>query len=607
MIIVPEPKKIVSGDETVNFSGLTLAGCELPEHSFEKLSPYISEDGLPLHVKIDTDMSGESYVLNIGEECISVVGGSDRGVYYAILTLVQILRQYESVLPVVRVEDAPDFKIRGFMYDVSRGKVPTLETLKFLADYLSDLKVNMLQLYVEGRAFYYPSLNKYYSAPDDYLTAEDVKNLSDYCKERFIDLVPCGNSYGHMTYWLNQKEFKSLAYSPDGFDWSKGGLHCPAGTLDPTNPDSEKFVKGLFDEMLPSFGDAQLFNIGGDEPFDTLYGDKKLDDDGETYFNYIGKICEDVRSRGLTPMMWGDVAHHHPDKMDRLGDVVFLEWRYDAGLFNDESCQVYADNNKRFCVCPSSSLCNNFTGKTDNTLANIREGAYYGKKYGAEGLINTEWGDGSYAQTQTISYYPAGIGACYAWNAEEFSDDNLKVVLDRDLYHAHVADIVADLGRYINLQTQPVHMIPYLFSALYIRGLDCMQVDYDNYSDPTAYFRRDELLNEEECLAVEKFLDELKSRIDSVEEGIYHRELKFSWSLLKWALMHTRICRSIRNNNPDVALIEEAYDFGTKCVTEQKKLWKIRNKKSDYDLASFRYRRLVKNYRRFLIDLTTEK
>lgn len=49
------------------------------------------------------------------------------------------------MLPCVGIEDWPDFKSRGFLHDITRGKVPRLETLKELADRLSFYKVNQLQ------------------------------------------------------------------------------------------------------------------------------------------------------------------------------------------------------------------------------------------------------------------------------------------------------------------------------------------------------------------------------------------------------------------------------------------------------------------------------
>ena len=49
----------------------------------------------------------------------------------------------------MRILDYPDFPNRGFMLDVSRDKVPQLETLFWLVDLMASFKMNQLQLYME--------------------------------------------------------------------------------------------------------------------------------------------------------------------------------------------------------------------------------------------------------------------------------------------------------------------------------------------------------------------------------------------------------------------------------------------------------------------------
>lgn len=603
--IVPAPKKIIYGNGCVQMRGLNIcSGAELLARcSADKLAPFVAQDGIQTVLALDNNYGDEQYVVEI-DETIKLTAGSQKGLHYATLTLVQALKQCSSELPCVRIEDAPDLAMRGLMLDVSRGKVPTVETAKQAIDLLSELKANVLQLYVEGRAFYYPSKAAYYAEPQDFLTAEDVAELREYARQRFVELVPCGNCYGHMTYWLNQGEFNGLAHSPDGFDWSKGGLHCPAGTLDASNPQSLAFVKGLFDEMLPCFGDAKYCNIGGDEPFDTLFGDKKLDDDGKTYFAHVGKVCDYIRARGMTPMLWGDVAHNHPDKFNSLGDAVFLEWRYEPGQFTDDACEVYRQHGARFVVCPSTAFANTLTGWTDKAITNIAEAAACGKRCGAEGLLNTEWGDGGYTTTRATGVLLESVGACYAWNATEFAIEELCAWLDKEIYGAELASVVADLGRYESCQTQPMHMLPYLFSALYVRGLDCMQVDYDNYSDPTAFFRRDELLTEEECSATDALLDRIEQRMPADGANGYIREAQASLQLLRFAVMHNRVCLSLRNNKPVLDEIRRAADMADVVWAQMTDVWFLRNKRSDYELATFRLRRLARRYRELLKELS---
>ena len=53
----------------------------------------------------------------------------------------------------MEIDDYPDLKLRGVMLDISRSKVPTLSTLKKLVDKFATLKLNHLELYVEGFSF----------------------------------------------------------------------------------------------------------------------------------------------------------------------------------------------------------------------------------------------------------------------------------------------------------------------------------------------------------------------------------------------------------------------------------------------------------------------
>lgn len=49
----------------------------------------------------------------------------------------------------MKITDWPDFANRGIMIDVSRDKVPTMETLYRMVDMLSSWKINQVQLYTE--------------------------------------------------------------------------------------------------------------------------------------------------------------------------------------------------------------------------------------------------------------------------------------------------------------------------------------------------------------------------------------------------------------------------------------------------------------------------
>ena len=82
----------------------------------------------------------EGYRLSISEDGIHIVAHDAAGAFYAAMAMRQIARQSAGAgeLPCLRIEDWPDFPHRGVMLDISRDKVPTMETLYALVDLLAD-------------------------------------------------------------------------------------------------------------------------------------------------------------------------------------------------------------------------------------------------------------------------------------------------------------------------------------------------------------------------------------------------------------------------------------------------------------------------------------
>ena len=92
--------------------------------------------------------AGESYRLVVAGDRVELAGAGPAGLRYAVETLVQLVDE-RGRIPACHIEDSPDLALRGLMLDVSRGKVPTPETLRGLVDLCVRLKLNALMLYVE--------------------------------------------------------------------------------------------------------------------------------------------------------------------------------------------------------------------------------------------------------------------------------------------------------------------------------------------------------------------------------------------------------------------------------------------------------------------------
>lgn len=73
------------------------------------------------------------------------------GVYRVLTTFKMMLSQSEKVsVGFIKIHDYPSIKNRGYMLDISRGRIPNLAHIKKIIDIMTDLKYNQLQLYMES-------------------------------------------------------------------------------------------------------------------------------------------------------------------------------------------------------------------------------------------------------------------------------------------------------------------------------------------------------------------------------------------------------------------------------------------------------------------------
>src|SRR5215217_5269664 len=110
---------------------------------------YGSRGGTTMTLAPGGEIPAQGYRLRIADDDIDLVAGDAAGAFYGVMTLVQMLRQCEGDLPAGEIEDSPDLPSRGVMLDISRSKVPTLETLFSLVDMFCRWKINHLELYTE--------------------------------------------------------------------------------------------------------------------------------------------------------------------------------------------------------------------------------------------------------------------------------------------------------------------------------------------------------------------------------------------------------------------------------------------------------------------------
>jgi len=397
----------------------------------------------------------EAYKATATAAGIELTAGDEAGLFHGLQTLRQLLRQTGGRVPAFTIEDSPDFPRRGIMLDVSRCKVPKMDTLYAIVDLMAQLKLNQLQLYTEHTFAFSEHEAVWHDASP--MTPQEVLALDAYCADRYIELVPNLNSFGHFERWLRHPEYKHLAECPDGFA-RKWGARSPHGTTLRPNRNSLRFLDSLYREFLPNFT-SPLFNVGCDETWELGQGwsKKRCEQRGNTrvYLDFLLGIHKLVQKHDRTMMFWGDIILHQPELIGELPkDIIALEWGYSAKHDFNGRCRHFKQAGVPFYVCPGTSTWQSLTGRLTNAIGNLRSAARYGLRHGAVGYLNTDWGDRGHHQYLPISYPGYLTGAALSWCAKANDDADLAGALDRMVFHDRtgtLGKLVCDLGRVLEL------------------------------------------------------------------------------------------------------------------------------------------------------------
>lgn len=377
---------------------------------------------ISLHIA-DSDASEEAgtpgaYTLTIDIDGIAITGCDFEGVRNGVQTLRQLIRQNGTVLPVLQIEDAPAYRIRGYYLDATRGRVPTLAWLKQWADKLCLYKYNQLQLYIE-HTFAFDGMSETWRGSSP-LTPADILEFDQYCANLGIELVPSVSTFGHQYVAMRTQELRELGEFPEDADRPFSFIErMRHHTLNVADDRAFAFSTQLVDSYLQLFR-TKRFNICADETFDLGKGQSKQEAQrvgvATLYATYVGKLCEHLSQQGREPMFWGDIAIEMPEILETLpNNVTLLNWQYDPEA-TDEKIQLVAKAGAKQIVCPAVWGWNALLPRIDDAWNNIARIARYGVDCGAEGMLVTDWGDFGHINDPRMAVPGMIFGAQYAWN-----------------------------------------------------------------------------------------------------------------------------------------------------------------------------------------------
>ena len=349
------------------------------------------------------EMKDEGYFLDVDANGIIIIAESEKGKFYGVMSLLQMMRRKKRSVVVdgVTIEDFPLEKIRGISDDISRGQVSTVENFKKVIRFLARYKMNTFSPYIEDMFVFknHPLIGTGRGA----LTPQEVKEIDAYAKKYYVDLIPTFETLGHWENILSKPEYLGYAEFPG------------AQTL---NVSDEK-VYALLDEMIgelcASFS-SPYFNMGADESWDVGLGANKerVAKNGlaAVHAEHYKRVADIVKKYGKKPMMYGDIILNQPEILGKIPkDITIVDWHYDAS-FAYGSTEVFKKAGFPFIASPAVWT---FTGPFPNflnTFVNIRNFNRDGFKNGSVGLLTSNWNDYGGEELRELNYYG------YAWTAE---------------------------------------------------------------------------------------------------------------------------------------------------------------------------------------------
>ncbi|HYZ53566.1 MAG TPA: glycoside hydrolase family 20 zincin-like fold domain-containing protein [Streptosporangiaceae bacterium] len=404
----------------------------------------------PPITRLDPTLPPQGYRLRMGADGVSLQAADDAGAAYGRCTIAQLRRACGGELPPGEITDWPDQQIRGVMLDISRSKVPTLATLRDLADRLASWKINQLQLYMEHTFPYTGHEDVWRDASPVF--PDEILSLDAYCRERHIELVPNQNTLGHFERWLRHGRYFPLAANPGGWRTGKGVLMEPM-TLGP-GPAARELIQDLLGQLLPWFSSRRV-NAGLDEPWEL--GDDRVSE----WAGWLAWLRSLRLLDGRELLIWGDVPAGHPGLLGSIpAGVTICDWGYDAGHPFDRRAEALAQAGIPFYLCPGTSSWNSIVGRLANAKANCAAAAAAANDHGACGYLVTDWGNGGHLQYQPVTEAALAYASGVAWCAEANRDMDLARVLDDVVFqdpNGQLGTAVTEMGDAYLALSAPMH------------------------------------------------------------------------------------------------------------------------------------------------------
>ncbi len=278
----------------------------------------------------DESLDCEEYELLITPAEIVARAKTDKGFYYADITMKQISSLYGTV-PCMKIKDKPRFLYRGFMIDCARHMFSVSE-LKKMISVAADVKFNKFHWHLSDDQGFrieltsLPELTEKGSVRDcdsfincksdkpysGYYRKSEIREIVEFCRERFIDVIPELDMPGHQSAFLHVYPQFTCKGDTVSVKTSQGifrDIIC-AG-----NSEAKEYLKKILDEICELFP-YDTVHIGGDEVPKANWKtcgkcQKIMSETGISGYDdlqclFINEMAEYLENKGKNCIVWND-------------------------------------------------------------------------------------------------------------------------------------------------------------------------------------------------------------------------------------------------------------------------------------------------------------
>lgn len=289
-------------------------------------------------------LPAEGYTLDVDSQKVRISGSTDAGLYYGIQTLGQL--NQGGQIPACHIEDAPRFKWRGLLLDVSRHFYDGRYVRKFIDD-MSTYKLNTFHWHLTDDGGWrvemkqYPELTKvgawrkeqgvewnyldlWFPGRDSgqklyggYYSQREVREIVKYAQERNVTIVPEIEMPGHsLAAAASHPELQCDVPPSVMAAWLKDSNSQAPTMVCPGKDSTLEFEKHVLDEVMDLFP-SKFIHIGGDEVDKSLWHQCRacqarmkalgLKNEDELQSWFIHQMDAYVASKGRRLIGWDEI------------------------------------------------------------------------------------------------------------------------------------------------------------------------------------------------------------------------------------------------------------------------------------------------------------